>query len=80
MPGHGGGNLAALVEGPMIVPDPYPVPGARRREAVRCADQDLTARQREAMGTDRSAVLARVWENTAKVALIKAVSLNPGRL
>ena len=26
---------------------------------------------------NRSAVLARVWENTAKVALIKAVSANP---
>ena len=40
-------------------------------------DDDLTTRQREAIGSNRSAVLARVWENTAKVALIKAVSTNP---
>ena len=78
VPGHGGGNLAALVEGPMIVPDPYPVPMAPDAEQLFDAlDQDLTARQREAIGTDRSAVLARVWENTAKVALIKAVSASP---
>jgi hypothetical protein len=77
VPGHGRGNLAALVEGPMIVPDPYSVPMAPEAEQLFDAlDQDLTARQREAIGTDRSAVLARVWENTAKVALIKAVSAN----
>ena len=62
----------------MIVPEPYPVPMAPDVEQLFDAlDQDLTARQREAVGTDRSAVLARVWENTAKVALIKAVSANP---
>jgi hypothetical protein len=78
VPGHGRGNVAALVEGPMIVPDPYSVPMAPDAEQLFDAlDQDLTARQRQAIGTDRSAVLARVWENTAKVALIKAVSANP---
>ena len=62
MPGHAGGNIAALVEGPMIVPDPYPVPMAPDVEQLFDAlDQDLTAHQREAIGTDRSAVLARVW-------------------
>lgn len=40
-------------------------------------DEDLTARQRAAIGSDKGAVLARIWENTAKVALIKAVSANP---
>ena len=40
-------------------------------------DEDMTRRQRVAVGTDQSAVLARVWENTAKVALVKAVSANP---
>ena len=35
VPGHGRGNLAALIEGPMIVPDPYPVPMAP--EAERCS-------------------------------------------
>jgi hypothetical protein len=40
-------------------------------------DEEMTRRQRVAVGTDQSAVLARVWENTAKVALVKAVSANP---
>jgi hypothetical protein len=78
VPGHGRGNIAAVVEGPMIVPDPYPVstsPGAE--QLFDALDAELTAQQREAIGTNRSAVLARVWENTAKVALIKAVSANP---
>ena len=62
----------------MIVPDPYPVPMAPEAEQLFDAlDEELTAQQREAIGTNRSAVLARVWENTAKVALIKAVSANP---
>jgi hypothetical protein len=62
----------------MIVPDPYPVPMAPEADQLfDTLDQNLTARQREAVGTNRSAVLARVWENTAKVALIKAVSANP---
>jgi Primase C terminal 2 (PriCT-2)/Bifunctional DNA primase/polymerase, N-terminal len=78
VPGHGRGNLAALVEAPMIVPDPFPVSMAPDAEQLFDAlDQDLTVRQREAIGTDRSAVLARVWENVAKVALIKAVSASP---
>jgi hypothetical protein len=34
-------------------------------------------RQRAAIGSNHSAALARVWENTAKVALIKAVGANP---
>jgi hypothetical protein len=76
--GHGRGNIAAVVEGPMIVPDPYPVPMAPEAEQLfEALDAELTAQQREAIGTNRSAVLARVWENTAKVALIKAVSANP---
>jgi hypothetical protein len=40
-------------------------------------DLEMTARQRAAVGTEQGAVLARVWENAAKVALIKAVSANP---
>jgi hypothetical protein len=62
----------------MIVPDPYPVPMAPEAEQLfDQLDEELTAQLREAVGTNRSAVLARVWENTAKVALIKAVSANP---
>ena len=40
-------------------------------------DLEMTTRQRAAVGTEQGAVLARVWENTAKVALIKAVSADP---
>ncbi|WP_223425433.1 PriCT-2 domain-containing protein [Tateyamaria pelophila] len=40
-------------------------------------DLEMTTRQRAAIGTEQGAVLARVWENTAKVALIKAVSADP---
>ena len=40
-------------------------------------DDEMTRRQRAAIGSDQSAALARVWENAAKVALIKAVSANP---
>jgi hypothetical protein len=77
-PGHARGNIAALAEGPMIVPDPYPVPMTPEAELLFDAlDDGLTMRQREAIGSNRSAVLARVWENTAKVALIKAVSADP---
>jgi hypothetical protein len=62
----------------MVVPDPYPVPMLPEAEELFDAlDEELTAQQREAVGTSRSAVLARVWENTAKVALIKAISANP---
>jgi hypothetical protein len=78
VPGHARGNIAVLVEGPMIVPDPYPVPMAPEAEQLFDAlDAELTAQQWEAVGTNRSAVLARAWENTAKVSLIKAVSANP---
>jgi hypothetical protein len=62
----------------MVVSDRYPVPMTPESEQLFDAlDEELTAQQREAVGTNRSAVLARVWENTAKVALIKAVSANP---
>jgi len=40
-------------------------------------DEEMTRQQRAAIGTDKGAVLARVWENAAKAALIKAVSANP---
>ena len=46
-------------------------------EVFDALDLEMTARQRAAVGTEQGAVLARVWENTAKVALIKAVSADP---
>jgi len=61
---------------------PSPVTVAMDAEATAifdALDDEMTRRQRAAIGTDQSAALARVWENAAKVALIKAVSANPRR-
>ena len=71
------GNLAGIAA-PTVRPDPLTVsmdPDARL--VFDALDADMTVRQRAAIGTEQSAVLARVWEGTAKVALIKAVSANP---
>ena len=78
VPGHLQGNLAALIEGPMIAPDPYAVPMTKAAlDVFDQLDEELTVQLRQARNTNRSAILARVWENTAKVALIRAVSANP---
>jgi len=75
--GRAAGNLAAT--GASVVrPEPLTVPADPDAAAVLDAlDEAMTVRQRAAVGSDASAVLARVWESTAKVALIKAVSANP---
>ena len=71
------GNLQSIAA-PVIKPDPLVVAMDDAATAVFDAlDDEMTARQRAAVGSDQSAALARVWENTAKVALIKAVSANP---
>ncbi len=71
------GNLQGIAA-PVIKPDPLVVPMDDAATAIFDAlDDEMTARQRAAVGSDQSAALARVWENTAKVALIKAVSANP---
>lgn len=71
------GNLQAT-KAPGVKPDAYTVPmDPAAQAAFDALDEDLTRRQRAAVGRPDSAVLARVWENTAKVALIKAVSANP---
>jgi hypothetical protein len=71
------GNLVATTA-PTVRPDPLTVPMDVEAQAVLDAlDDEMTRRQRAAIGTEQSAVLARVWENTAKLALVKAVSANP---
>lgn len=71
------GNLVAT-SAPSVRPAPVTVRMDEEATAIFDAlDDEMTRRQRAALGTERSAVLARVWENTAKVALIKAVSANP---
>lgn len=77
VPGFATGNLSGT-DAPMVTPQPYSVPmtpdAAQMFEDL---DRDITDRQRRSLGCGHGAVLARVWENTAKVALIKAVSANP---
>jgi len=78
--GHARGNIAATTSGPMIKPTPYMVPITPEAEALfDDLDADITRRQRQAARSGHGAVLARVWENTAKVALIRAVSADPQR-
>jgi len=75
--GTAAGNLQGIAA-PVIKPDPLVVAMDGAATAIFDAlDDEMTARQRAAVGSDQSAALARVWENTAKVALIKAVSANP---
>lgn len=70
------GNLADA--GAAADPKPCTVPMEPAAEQLLdgLADE-LTDRQREAVGTPSSAILARVWENVAKVALVRAVSAAP---
>jgi hypothetical protein len=73
----GAGNLARI-GAPTTRPESLIVPmDAEARVVFDDLDDVMTSRQREAIGTNQSAVLARVWENAAKVSLIKAVSANP---
>jgi hypothetical protein len=77
--GEAGGNLAAI-GAPNVKPSPAEVPMDDDALAIfDDLDADMTRRQRIAVGSEQSAVLARVWENTAKVALVKAVSANPAQ-
>jgi hypothetical protein len=65
------------VSAPVVKPDPLVVPmDAEAIALFDLLDEETTARQRAAVGSDQGAILARVWENTAKVALVKAVSAN----
>lgn len=71
------GNLART-GAPSTRPESLVVPmDAQARAVFDDLDDVMTSRQRAAIGTNQGAVLARVWENAAKVALIKAVSANP---
>ena len=73
------GNLVGT-GAPGVKPAPLTVPMDAEATAIFDGlDDEMTRRQRVAIGSDQSAALARVWENAAKVALIKAVSANPSR-
>ena len=74
----GEGNMQGTTSGPETPVDPMVVPMSDGARALftDLADQ-VIARLREARATPWSPILARVWENAAKVALIRAVSANP---
>lgn len=77
VPGFATGNLSGI-DAPMITPQPYPVRmNSDAEQLFENLDDEITDRQRRSIGCGHGAVLARIWENTAKVALIKAVSANP---
>lgn len=72
-----GRNLTAIAA-PVVKPAPYTIPLEPDAAALfRGLDAEMTERQRRAVGSGRDAILARVWENTAKLAMIKAVSAAP---
>ncbi len=74
----GGGNLAGLTAGPATAVVPMIVPmDDRARAAFRDLSHHITDRLREARGTSFTPILARIGENAAKVALIRAVSIDP---
>src|SRR5512134_3800575 len=77
VPGYAAGNLAGT-GAPTVRPEPYPVPmTAEAEQMFEDLDGEITDRQRRSLNCGHGAILARVWENTAKVALIKAVSADP---
>ena len=77
VPGYAAGNLAGT-GAPTVRPEPYPVPMTPEAEQLfEDLDREITDRQRHSTDRHHGAVLARIWENTAKVALIKAVSADP---
>ncbi|MBJ3778844.1 bifunctional DNA primase/polymerase [Acuticoccus mangrovi] len=74
------GNLAGLGSGLSTGVEPVTVPMASAaKEVFRSLGADVTRQLREARGTTRTAVLARIAENAAKLALIVAVGRDPER-
>lgn len=72
------GNLAGLTSDPAIAVDPLTVPMEPAAHDVFSAlSRDITKRLKETRGTPFTSILARVAENAAKVALVRAVSLDP---
>ena len=72
------GNLCGLTPDPTTAVEPQTVGmDAAARDAFRRLSRAITCRLREARGTPFTPILARIAENAAKVALVRAVSLNP---
>ncbi len=72
------GNLSGLTTDTTTGVDPMIVPTAPdARETFAALSNEVTGQLREARGTPFTAILARVAENAAKVALVRAVALDP---
>ena len=72
------GNLCGLTPDPTTAVDPMTVGmDAAARDAFRALSRSITGQLREARGTPFTPILARIAENAAKVALIRAVSGDP---
>lgn len=72
------GNLVGRTAGPETAVDPMIVPmqpGAK--DAFRSLGAEITRELREARGTAFTAILARIAENAQKLALIRAVGIDP---
>lgn len=74
-----GGNLAAAQSaGAPATPYTVAFDAAAQRAFDRLSDDQLEW-QRQARGQSSNAIIARIWEHAAKVALVRAVSLNPAQ-
>ena len=72
------GNLCGLTPDPSTAVDPGTVGmDAPARDAFRALSRTITRQLRDARGTPFTPILARIAENAAKVALIRAISLDP---
>lgn len=72
------GNLAGRTAGPETAVDPMVVPMQdTAREAFGTLGREITTELRAARGTAFTAILARIGENAQKLALIRAVGINP---
>ena len=80
---HGGGrrphgNLANLTSSIATAVDPMTVPAdPGASQAFQSLSREITAELREARGTHATAILARIAENALKVALVRAVAVDP---
>ena len=74
----GEGNLAGMLPGPETAVNPMTATiSPQARELFRSLSDEVTERLRKARGTPYTAVLSRIGENAAKIALVRAVSFDP---
>jgi hypothetical protein len=77
--GAEGSNPFPMGNGAAITPKPYRVPYADERTAMKARDmrEMQTELLRKHQGTNVTGIIARLNENAAKIALIKAITDNP---